>query len=658
MDETEKKLYIYPPEGAAADSFTAEVKARQLVIDLEKNSYVNIEGIETVGGGIRMNDGSMNVLNGCTFRYISHYTYTADQRDGYLEDLNGRFNAEDNNAYAPQRGEMGIYIGGEDNVIANCTIDHSAGAAVYSTGAYSLIENNNMTDCGYMSSVVGGIFLSGKAWKQKDEKRGGDVIYYNTVSRVGRSCICYENQHDEDARPLTLCLPLDIGYNDLNNGMIAARDGGIVYTHALSLGSDSLKSKVHHNAVRNVWNAQSWGKSGVYNDNITTMQEVYDNLIFSENSIRMSEDVFQQPKNAGNPYWGVVDVWNNGIFSEQSGITLAGIDPTDYPGGKPFRIGSSLTSGQYTKNFELRNTGTGWYDCGDIGELSDAAVQDGMVVFSGDDAYVCYKNVDFGVKSNFLKIYFSGDCYNTGDTANVIIGSLDGTHKATAVFNANSPYPEGNAYTDIGIGDVSGVQDVYIKVTDYKSLAIRQIKPDYRSDQAAVKLYGGEYNDSQVLETNAVTLNPRQSGFDTSHFEETQTRYGVTLIYKGVEFPQDCDAAVWMASTSGNDSGSQVKIYIDENPYDTWSTKCNENDCKVTDWKECKNHKFTLDTEAAPYGELTITGSAWGTYKTEWSQMDKTITRGTHDVYIRFESWHCSDLYYIGFAGSVPESGE
>ena len=180
VDDNNKKLYIYPLADATAETLNVEVKARQLVMDLEKNSFINFEGFETIGGGIRMNDGDMNVLNNYTFRYISHYTYTSDQRDGYLEDLNGRYYASDNNLYAPQRGEMGIYIGGEDAVIANCKIDHSAGAGIYTTGAYSLIINNTLNDCGYMGSVVGGIFLSGKAWKQKDAKRG--VIQFQTLN--------------------------------------------------------------------------------------------------------------------------------------------------------------------------------------------------------------------------------------------------------------------------------------------------------------------------------------------------------------------------------------------------------------------------------------------------------------------------------------------
>lgn len=651
VDAEQKKLYLYPPEGSTAETLEVEIKARRLVIDLEKNSYVNIEGFETIGGGIRMNDGDMNVLHDCTFRYISHYSYTADQRDGYLEDLQGRYKAYDNNTYAPQRGEMGIYIGGEHNVIADCTIDHSAGAAIYSTGAYGLILNNNITDCGYMSSVVGGIFLSGKAWKQKDEKRGGDVIWYNTVDKTGRSAITYENQHDEDTTPMTLCLPLDIGYNDLNNAMIYARDGGIIYTHALSLGSDSKKSKVHHNVIRNVWNNQTWCKSGVYNDNITLMQEVYDNLILSENGIDMSEDVFQQPKNAGNPYWGVVDVWNNSLYTNLKNITLQDIDPSDYPGGKPFRAGSSQISGRYGENFDKRHTYHGWYGCEAVGALSGAAVQNGMVVFSGNDAYVEYKDINFGEVSNVLKLYHSGDIYQTGDSFDIVIGeSLESGTRFHVTLKTTSPYLDGNSYTKLGIGAVSGLQNVYIQAKDYKSAAIRKLKPDYEKEEVAVKLYGGEYDDYQQLASTDWVPNPTMTGFDSIHPQETQTRYGATLIYRDVMFPTDCNAVVWSASTSGRDSGSQVKIYIDENPYDTPVVNCEKED-----WKTCPDHQYTLTTQAEAYASTTITGDAWGSYRTVWGQTDKTIPKGRHNVYVRFESWHCSDLYYIGFSDSVPE---
>ncbi len=651
IDDANKQLYIYSPEGADAETLTVEVKARQLVADLEKNSYINLVGFETIGGGIRMNDGDMNVLNNCIFRYISHYTYTADQRDGYLEDINGRYNAADNDAYAPQRGEMGIYIGGEDTVIANCIIDHSAGAAIYSTGAYSLIINNEMTDCGYMGSVVGGIFLSGKAWKQKDEKRGGDVIYYNSVDKVGRSNILYENQHDEDCDPMTLCLPLDIGYNDLSNGMITARDGGLIYTHALSLGSDNLKSKVHHNMIRNTWSCQTWGKPGIYNDNTTIMQEIYDNLIFSENDIQMSETVFQHPKVEGGAYWGVVDTWNNNLFAGETGLLKSEINANDYPGGKPFRVGSSLTNGRYMENYNNRNSTFGWYDCRAVGELSDARIENGMVAFSKNGAYVKYENVDFGEKSNLLKICYSGDIYNTNDTIRVIIGeSIDNGKEVTVNLATDSIYPEGNAYAQVPMGMVSGVQNVYIKAEDYHSITIRKIKPGYDAKAQAVRLYGGEHNNYLKLPSTDFASKTLITPFGDEHLAETQTRYGVTLVYENVEFPEDCTAVEWMAATAGEDSGSNVKVYVDENPYDTRPNNCKILTCWTTNRDKCSTHKHDIRTSASPYAEFTVTGDDWSNYKPGKKTTNKIIPAGRHTIYIRFESWHCSDLYYVGFS--------
>lgn len=656
VDDNNKKLYIYLPENSDAENFNIELKSRQLVADLEKNSFINLEDIETIGGGIRMNDGDMNVLNNCTFRYISHYTYTADQRDGYLEDINGRYHAQDNNAYAPQRGEMGIYIGSEDNVIANCNIDHSAGAGIYSTGAYNLIINNNLNDCGYMGSVVGGIFLSGKAWKQKDEKRGGDVIYYNSVNRVSRSAILYENQHDEDARPLTVCLPLDIGYNDLNNCMITARDGGIIYTHALSLGSYAMKSKVHHNIIRNSWNYQNWGNPGVYNDNITTMQEVYDNLIFSENEVQLSSAVFQHPKSTEVEYWGVVDEWNNNLFTGKKNIKKEEIAPGDYPGGKPFLAGSSLINGRYMVNYNNKKSSFGWYDCASVAELSDARIENGMVVFDKSGAYVKYENVDFGEKSNFLKICYSADIYNTNDTVRVLIGeSLDTAKEVKVNLSTNSVYTDGNAYAEVMFGNIQGLQNVYIKAEDYHSVAIRKIKPAYNNTSSVVLLYGGEHNKYLQLPCTSYASRQIITPFGAEHPGEAETRYGVTLVYENVEFPDDCTVAEWVAATSGEDSGSNVKIYIDENPYDTRPKKCNFFTCWTTNIDKCSKHKYDISTTASLYGEFNITGDDWLVYKHQKTKLNKIIPAGRHTVYIRFESEHCSDLYYIGFSNNSED---
>lgn len=607
IDDEEKMLYIYPPEGTTVDTLELETKARQLVIDLEKNSYVTIEGFETIGGGVRMNEGEMNVINDCELRYISHFTYYADNRDGYLDSRDDLFKEEGG---APQRGEVGIYIGNQNNVIANCHIDHSAGAAVYSTGAYSLIENNYMNDCGYMSSIVGGIFLSGKAYLDKDSKRGGDMIYYNTIDRVGRSCVGYENQHDQDTNPMTGSIPLDIAYNDFANGMIYARDGALVYTHGMSLGSDNTWSKVHNNMFRNTWNIQDWGNNAIYHDNITLFQEVYDNLMFNENGLSYQGGiVFTHPNSGLTSYWGVVDEWNNTLFAKYTTLQRDEIKPEDYPGGKPFKTGSSLVNGVYRANIDNLNTDFGWYTCAAITNTENVTVEKGMATLNDEGAWIEYKNVDFGELSNQIEFYFAADKYNSGDKVKIVVGdSLETGRKTLAVMNSTSPYTDGSNYLAVGMGKLSGVQNVYIQSAEQHSLSIKKFRPSYDEDvQYSIYTFHADEL-TRYIETD----DPNSVGapkffnipHDTRHQYINATWNNTVLIYEDVELMNTTDMIKWEAATAEENAG-EFEVYLD-----------------------------SLDSE--PVAKASITPLGWGNYNVEEAKTLKTIDPGKYTVYIKF----------------------
>lgn len=623
IDEEEKLLYICPPEGTTIDTMKLETKARQLVIDLKKNSYITFDGFETIGGGIRMNDGVMNVFNNCDFRYVSHFSYFHDNRDGYLENFDDRFEPEGG---APQRGEAGIYVGGDNNVIVNCRIDHSAGAGIYSTGAYGLFENNHLIDCGYNGGDVSGIFLSGKAYLYQDGKRGGDVIYYNTIDRVGRSTIHYANQHDQDTNPMTGSIPLDIGYNDLNNGMVFGRDGALIYTHGMSLGSDNRQSKVHHNSIRNIWNSQNWGGSGVYHDNITLFQEVYDNLIFNENGMTYSELIFTHPAGIGNPYWGVIDEWNNTQFSKYTG-KLEDINPSDYPGGKPFRTGSSLVNGIYRENIDNPENDYGWYTTEDISDMSDASIKDGMASFDEVNGWIEFRDVDFGEQSNLLQIYYAADKYNKGDKVRVIVGdSLENGRKTLAVLNSVSPYTDSSMYLGVGIGKISGKQNVYIQATDIYSASVKKIKPGYDKD-AVYSVYTFWADElTRLIESNDPNSvgPPRFSPIphNTQHKYINATWDNTVLIYEDIEILNECDTIKWEAAVSESNAG-EFEVYLD-----------------------------SLDSE--PVAKASVTPLGWGNYLEESVETLRPIKPGKYDVYIKFVGvGKTEDWCYLSFCNTA-----
>lgn len=193
------KIVMKLPNGASAESLKVEMKARQLCINLTDKKFIHIDGIETIGGGVTMNNTEHCIIKNCKMSYISHFTQSTDQREAYIDTpyTKGQQPCEDYGA--PQRGEVGIYMGGKYDVLRDCTIDTSAGAAVYMTGSYTYVHNNDMLNCGYMGSTVGGIYISAVGHTPYNDaqhgelgfrnERGGYVITNNRVRNIARSAL-------------------------------------------------------------------------------------------------------------------------------------------------------------------------------------------------------------------------------------------------------------------------------------------------------------------------------------------------------------------------------------------------------------------------------------------------------------------------------------
>jgi len=338
------KVYIYLPDLETADTLKVEMKKRQLVADLSDKRYINIDGINGIGGSVNMKNSTMCVLKNCDFKNISHFTSTWDAREGFFDTKIPRYgNPEDTNG-APLRGEMGIYISGSDSVVRDCSIDTSAGAAIYMTGRNTLIHNNYIINCGYMASGPTGIYIGSHAWEQSTTPRGGYIITNNFVRNSGRSS--FSLQATEYDRAVSenqdAYIPCEIAYNSFSNGGIASCDTAVVYFWGATMGSQAKQkfTKFHNNAVYMDCQPMT-GKmhSMIYNDNYVNSIEVYENIIFkTSESIGYGNDVYVQLQSYFPDSYAEAEVHDNKDYKTlKNGIS--DLSSEDYPGGRYFHTG-------------------------------------------------------------------------------------------------------------------------------------------------------------------------------------------------------------------------------------------------------------------------------------------------------------------------------
>ena len=463
-------LLMQLPTEETADKLSVEVKQRQLVIDLTDSEYIHIENLHTVGGSIKMNNSNMCMLTGNQFEYISHFTDCTDFRDGYISTANPQ-----NSNGEPQQGELGIYIGGRDNVIRNNKLNYSAGAGMIFVGCYALVENNVVSNCGYMSTELGSIAVTTEAFKAYNTARGGHAFYHNTIYNSGRSGFTahsYEPWLWSSTIPVVI--PYEFAYNDVHDASIAARDTGDIYTWGLCQGTDSHKTKVHHNLIYHKPTTKNSYIYMLYNDNYVQMTENYENIFFYEHSDNKPKYfVYVQRKSQFPTSYANVDAWNNSVLGLRSG-GVDSITAADYPGGKPVSIGSSLLNNKpYLENYKRITS-----DCvlsAEEAELSaNVKIEDGLACFEQNGAYIRFKNVPFTDSRKTIYIYFAGDCYNTGDTFAISAGGIDNGAVA-ATLTVESPYLNGTNTLAVTLSNVSSTQDVFIQLKNGKSAKISGI---------------------------------------------------------------------------------------------------------------------------------------------------------------------------------------
>ena len=613
------KIYIIPPEGETAETLKLEQKVRQVAIDLTNSKFVRVEGIDTYGGGMKMNNSEMCMLRDGEYRYISHYTHGMDQREGYI-DSRDVYNP---NA-APQRGELGIYLGGSDNIIINNRIAYSAGAGIYSVGKYGYIENNVVSDCGYMGSYVGGIYIATEGWKEPETPRGGNAIFNNTAYNVGRHAygVCtHEDWYGNAASDpkLPAFLPDEVAYNDFYNGSIAARDTGTVYIHGAVLGTERLKSKLHNNVVYDSWSFDSFNIS-IYYDNWMGMGECYDNVTFHTDArIKPANSVFTQTTAYAQSY-ATIDQWNNMNAGLVEGGKAA-LTTDDYPNSKRFRSGADVMiddASPYLNSLGVEESKA--YYAKDAEISSGATLENGMFKPSKAGDYICFKDIDFSNGENQVVLYHSGDVYKTGDIVSVIVGNdINNSYVTTsATLRATSTYKWGKHATGvILVGDIpAGKTNVYIKTDTYKSFELEKIEVNAVESpfgNTKVSIYA---DTGEKVEGERASLSAKFPDGE-SHYYWQDTWGTTTLLYKGVEIKTACDQLLMRAGTKASMNGKPVDVRIG-----------------------------AIDGEVI--GTIKVPGNGWDDYTVQKAALNRVLEPGTYDFYVRLKDANktCNFLWF------------
>ena len=287
-----------------------------------------LKGLRVFAASVTMDNANNCVIDGCRLSFVSHYTVFEDARDGYIDGRKGT--AETG---APQRGEVGIYVGGKDNVVRNCVIKYSAGAGLFLAGYRTTVTNCIIHDCGYAGTYVGGVFITYDPRVSKEDLegvRGGHTITYNDLYNAGRALIAVSSV--SGPKTPTVYDAMDIGYNRIHDGCITAQDGGLINSWSVTLGTGDQRTQVHHNLFWDQW-GYFWAGL-VYPDNATYKADYHHNLVWRSSASRDAKFFKHNPP--GDPKY--ID------NIEKSGYDggVEGLKDSDYPGGRAFRTGSTI----------------------------------------------------------------------------------------------------------------------------------------------------------------------------------------------------------------------------------------------------------------------------------------------------------------------------
>lgn len=632
-------LLMLPPEGETAENLVVEMKKRQLTIDLENRKFIRVEGINTIGGSANLKESEMCTLNRMNMKYISHFTWCDDWREGYITD----YSPENVRAGKSSllKGEAGIHLSGRDNKIINSVIDHSAGAGVIATGLYGYIENNIVSNCGYMGNYVSGITLYREGSTPPDSLCGGDAVFNNTVYNCGRNCFVVQSPEEAGYTGYSTYnrqprIPYEIAYNDFHDGILFSLDTGITYEYATNASTERLMSSKHHNYIYYTLSETNPFSFGLYLDGFATGIDNYDNVIFCTEKGTIFTGPYLFRNAAYSPCW----MWNN-MELEQVVVPGGpkGLEIEHFPYALPFYAGSRLNAEPFMRNYENQKSSAFFKKAADA-NLSDGVTIDenGSAQLNGKGQYIEFKDLDFGEKGiNTVDLYFRGDCYGSARTIKVGFGeSID-----TASWNTISLLSQAEETYQLDVysqhfNKITGKTNMYIMSEDKAETdidgVIFTLNENYKdSTHDGAKINAAAFD---IVDKAGGERPPRKDRLYEAEMPYAGDTWGGTVLrYLNVNIPENAKVLYINTGCGSPYHGGTITVGY-----------CRKGDPSDT-----------------ILGTITVPDNGWETYdESQYIVLDKEVPAETVDITVTFTDGETPggktcNFYNFGFLSEIPQ---
>ena len=630
-------LLMLPPEGETAESLSVEMKKRQLTIDLTDRAYIRIEGINTIGGGANLKESEMCTLNRMNMRYISHFTWSDDWREGFIS------------GYSPEalragksdllKGEVGLHLSGRDNRIINSVVDHSAGAGIVSTGLYAYIENNIVSNCGYMGSYVSGITLMNEGSKPTDALRGGEAIYNNTVYNCGRSCFNsqaaegagytgYTNAHRAPK------IPYELAYNDFHDGILFSLDTGITYEYCVNASTERLMTRMHNNYIYYTLPDTNPYGFGQYHDGNSTGINTWENVVFctEKDVIFPSAYTYRSGNTAASPLWNNMELRYVEVPGGPEGLEIE-----HFPYGLPFYAGSRLEAEPFLRNYNNEQAEVKIYKAAEA-NLSEGVTIDkyGSAQLNGKGQYIEFKDVDFGeTGANTADIYFRGDYFNGTRTVKLGFGeSLETAdwHMFTMTVMADELHQLN--IKKWNFDKKTGKTNVYLLAESSGAIQIEGILFSQNDNYKDASHDGKYVNGGNFNRVDKMGGAQPQKVEDTEHGPYARDVWGGTILrYQNVTIPENAKVLFVTTGVAAPYDGGTISF----------------------------SYVKTGDPSNTFIAEVTVPNNGWENFsEPQYIELDKVVPAGVVDIYVSFGNGETSaaktcNFSSFGFLEAVPQ---
>ncbi len=619
------KMYMYAPEGETAETLKLEAKKRQVTVDLEDKKYIQIKNINTLGGGMKLIDSEMCIVNGGEHKYVSHFVYQYDTAD-VLDKKDGSLDtAQEDTPHV--RGETGICLSGANNAVINSTIKYSSTSAITCMGRHNYIENNYVSETGFAGYYCCGIYLYTRTLDAFGKVNGGHTVIGNTIEKSGRSCVsignaAYPNAHDYG---ILQTVASEIAYNDLKDGMICSRDGGLLYAYSSIMGNDIIRTKIHHNLISDLWADRGERTATfmmVYWDNATQNTDNFNNICFwtYEKNDSTDKEYFKQPRKNANYIHASVTEWGNTSAGYQPN-GKAGLTPSDYPLNKVFNSGSRLVN-TYGKTYNPELEG---YSSANAQRSAGTTMSDNAVRLNKEGEYVCFKNVEFGDEYNAFALLYRGSQYNTGDKIKVVVGDdINNSNYTSIALTPTAANTKYNMSQKIYIYGCEGTKNIYVQSVKYGSaeiagIVLLKVDDSVIDSQIIGKTYANNY--SEIINDPKKSIVSTTSG--TQNVAEELAIGGAAggsiIKYSDVVINRNVNNFALAAGSSGNYAGDTVEIRVG-------------------------------DLNSAPIATVVVPDNAWGVATAINGKLSEELKAGTYDIYLSFsDTTKTSNVWWFGF---------